>query len=207
MPSKIAICYSIRSVFHLEHEILWMSLFLHAGGYILLLITWMHTICSNVIIKNCATKFSTVHVHLMCQLILRLCNDNIISVWGPVISLWSMFSFPWLTCYIHFYGWWCKVGCIVIIFIMDSLSLGSTPKGCSILVIIFTAIWYLLMDSLLLNSVFCSITHSKLPLSLLLQQYFTQFLVVSALEHLYKIYVCDVTDVIMASGRLWLYFL
>lgn len=44
------------------------------------------------------------------------------------------------------------------------------------------------------------------PLSLLLQQYFTQFLVVSALEHLYKIYVCVVTDVIMASGRLWLYF-
>lgn len=105
MPSKIAICYSIRSVFYLEHEILWMPLFLHAGGYILLLITWMHTICSNVIIKNCATKFSTVHVHLMCQLIPRLCNDNIISVWGPVISLWSMFSLPPLTDLLHSLLW------------------------------------------------------------------------------------------------------
>lgn len=105
MPSKIAICYSIRSVFYLEHEILWMPLFLHAGGYILLLITWMHTICSNVIIKNCATKFSTVHVHLMCQLIPRLCDDNIISVWGPVISLWSMFSLPPLTDLLHSLLW------------------------------------------------------------------------------------------------------
>lgn len=105
MPSKIAICYSIRSVFYLEHDILWMPLFLHAGGYILLLITWMHTICSNVIIKNCATKFSTVHVHLMCQLIPRLCNDNIIPVWGPVISLWSMFSLPPLTDLLHSLLW------------------------------------------------------------------------------------------------------
>lgn len=43
--------------------------------------------------------------------------------------------------------------------------------------------------------------HTQLPLSLLLQQYFTQFLLVSALEHLYKMYVCDVTDVIMGLWK------
>lgn len=48
--------------------------------------------------------------------------------------------------------------------------------------------------------------HTQLSLSLLLQQYFTQFLVVSALEHLYKMYVCDVTDVIMGLWKVMALF-
>lgn len=97
MPSKMAICYTLISWLCMRPEILWMSFFHDSSAYILLLIIRMHTICSNAAQKNtmplnsmqciwCIWCAVSAFQHYLIGLI--------ISVWGSVIPLWSMFSLP-----------------------------------------------------------------------------------------------------------------